>query len=148
LVFGREGPWGGPSSSHPRESIPNPKKHPPQKTKTKTTTTRKLKINKQQQQQQQQQQLKDLLSNAGKTTQATSSPYDRAAKSQSDSASAWTAMQRSSGDGTGSLEFSPIGDYSIPSSGAEKVAQGWEDAAKTIGSSAIGGMSKFTNKIG
>ena len=101
-------------------------------------------------QDQQQQQLKDLLSNTlGKVAQTTaSSPYDRAAKSQSDSASAWTAMQRSSGDGTGSLAFSPMGGYSIPSSGAEKVAQGWEDAAKTIGSSAIGGMSKFTNKIG
>jgi len=101
-----------------------------------------------QQQYQQQQQLKDLLSNIGKTSQTTSSPYDRAAKSQSDSASAWTAMQRSSGDGTGSLAFSPMGGYSIPSSGAEKVSQGWADAAKTIGSSAIAGMGKPSNKVG
>jgi hypothetical protein len=103
---------------------------------------------KQQQQYQQQQQLKDLLNNAGKTTQPTSSPYDRAAKSQSDSASAWTAMQRSSGDGTGSLAFSPMGGYNVPSSGAEKVSQGWADAAKTIGSSAIAGMGKPSNKVG
>jgi hypothetical protein len=104
---------------------------------------------KQQQQQQQQQQLKDLLSNAGKTSQTTSSPYDRAAKSQSDSASAWTAMQRSSGDGTGSLGgFSPMGGYSIPPSGAEKVAQGWEDAAKTILTPTMGIISKLANKTG
>jgi hypothetical protein len=103
---------------------------------------------KQQQQQQQQQQLKDLLSNAGKTTQTTSSPYDRAAKSQSDSASAWTAMQRSSGDGTGSLGFSPMGGYSIPPSGAEKVAQGWEDAAKTILTPTMAIIGKLANKTG
>jgi hypothetical protein len=57
-------------------------------------------------------------------------------------------MQRSSGDGTGSLGFSPMGGYSIPSSGAEKVSQGWADAAKTIGSSAIGGIGKLANKTG
>jgi hypothetical protein len=98
---------------------------------------------KQQQQQQQQQQLKDLLSNIGKT-----SPYDRAAKSQSDSASAWTAMQRSSGDGTGSLGFSPMGGYSIPASGDEKVSQALAGAVSTIGTSAIGGIGKLANKVG
>jgi hypothetical protein len=99
---------------------------------------------KQQQQQQQQQQLKDLLSNIGKT-----SPYDRAAKSQSDSASAWTAMQRSSGDGTGSLGgFSPMGGYSIPAAGEEKVSQALAGAVSTIGTSAIGGIGKLANKVG
>jgi hypothetical protein len=103
---------------------------------------------KQQQQYQNQQQLNDLLSSAGKTTQTTASPYDRAAKSQSDSASAWTAMQRSSGDGTGSLGFSPMGGYSIPPSGAEKVAQGWEDAAKTILTPTMAIIGKLANKTG
>jgi len=103
---------------------------------------------KQQQQYEQHQQLKDLLSNAGKISQTTSSPYDRAAKSQSDSASAWTAMQRSSGDGTGSLEFSPMGDYSIPAAGEEKVSQALAGAVSTIGTSAIGGIGKLANKTG
>jgi len=101
-------------------------------------------------QDQQQQQLKDLLSNTlGKVAQTTaSSPYDRAAKSQSDSASAWTAMQREAGDGTGSLEFSSVGGYSVPPSGEEKVSQGWANAFQSIGTSALGGIGKPANKIG
>ena len=65
-------------------------------------------------QKQQQNQIGDALKDAiGKVGQAASSPYDRAAKSQSDSASAWSAMQRGSGDGSGSLGFSSMGAYSV-----------------------------------
>lgn len=100
-------------------------------------------------QDQQQQQLKSLLSNTlGKVAQTASSPYDRAAKSQTDSASAWTAMQREAGDGSGSLEFSSVGDYSVPPSGEEKVSQGWANAFQSIGTSALGGIGKPANKIG
>jgi len=100
-------------------------------------------------QDQQQQQLKSLLSNTlGKAAQTASSPYDRAAKSQTDSASAWTAMQNEAGDRTGSLEFSSMGDYSVPPSGEEKVSQGWANAFQSIGTSALGGIGKPANKIG
>ena len=100
-------------------------------------------------QDQQQQQLKSLLSNTlGKVAQTASSPYDRAAKSQTDSASAWTAMQREAGDGSGSLEFASVGGYSVPPSGEEKVSQGWANAFQSIGTSALGGIGKPANKIG
>ena len=100
-------------------------------------------------QKQQQNQMGDALKDAfGKVGQAASSPYERAAKSQSDSASAWTAMQRSSGDGTGSLGFSPMGGYSIPAAGEEKVSQALAGAVSTIGTSAIGGIGKRANKVG
>jgi hypothetical protein len=96
-----------------------------------------------QKQQQQNQNMKDLLGGAlGKSA----SPYDRAAKSQSDSASAWSAMQRGSGDGSGSLSFSSMGGYDVPETGEEKVSQGWANAFQSIGTAAIGGMgSKFGN---
>jgi hypothetical protein len=94
------------------------------------------------QKQQQNQYMKDLLSKAGQTA---SSPYDRAAKSQSDSASAWSAMQRGSGDGSGSLGFSSMGGYSVPESGEEKVSQGWANAFQSIGTSALGA---YGNKFG
>ena len=98
------------------------------------------------QKQQQNQYMKDLLSKAGQTA---SSPYDRAAKSQSDSASAWSAMQRGSGNGSGSLDFSSMGGYSVPESGEEKVSQGWADAFKSVGTSALGAYGqKFANKTG
>ena len=94
------------------------------------------------QKQQQNQYMKDLLSKVGQTA---SSPYDRAAKSQSDSASAWSAMQRGSSDGSGSLDFSSMGAYSVPETGEEKVSQGWADAFKSIGTSALGA---YGNKLG
>ena len=94
------------------------------------------------QKQQQNQYMKDLLSKVGQTA---SSPYDRAAKSQSDSASAWSAMQRGSADGSGSLDFSSMGAYSVPETGEEKVSQGWADAFKSIGTSALGA---YGNKLG
>jgi len=98
------------------------------------------------QKQQQNQYMKDLLSKAGQTA---SSPYDRAAKSQSDSASAWSAMQRGSGDGSGSLGFSSMGGYSVPESGEEKVSQGWADAFKSVGTAALGAYGqKSANKTG
>ena len=96
----------------------------------------------QQQDQQQNQFIKDLLSKVGQTA---SSPYDRAAKSQSDSASAWSAMQRGSADGSGSLDFSSMGAYSVPETGEEKVSQAWADAFKSIGTSALGA---YGNKLG
>lgn len=103
------------------------------------------------QKQQQNQYMKDLLGGAmGKVGQA-ASPYERAAKSQSDSASAWSAMQRNSGDGSGSLNFSSMGAYNAPETGEEKVSQGWADAFKSIGTSVIGAYAnKFggANKIG
>jgi hypothetical protein len=91
------------------------------------------------QKQQQNQYMKDLLSKAGQTA---STPYDRAAKSQSDSASAWSAMQRGSGDGSGSLGFSSMGGYDVPEAGDEKVSQGWADAFKSVGTAAIGAYAK------
>jgi hypothetical protein len=98
------------------------------------------------QKQQQNQYMKDLLSKAG---QAASSPYDRAAKSQSDSASAWSAMQRGSGDGSGSLGFSAMGAYSTPETGEEKVSQGWANAMQSLVTSAAGAAGqKFANKTG
>ena len=100
------------------------------------------------QKQQQNQYMKDLLSKAGQTA---SSPYDRAAKSQSDSASAWSAMQRGSGDGSGSLGFSSMGAYSVPETGEEKVSQGWANAMQSLVTSAAGAYgNKFggANKIG
>jgi len=98
------------------------------------------------QKQQQNQYMKDLLSKAG---QAASSPYDRAAKSQSDSASAWSAMQRGSGDGSGSLGFSSMGAYSAPETGEEKVSQGWANAMQSLVTSAAGAAGqKFANKTG
>ena len=99
-----------------------------------------------QKQQQQNQNMKDLLGGLlGKVGQ-TASPYDRAAKSQSDSASAWSAMQRGSADGSGSLDFSSMGAYSVPETGEEKVSQGWADAFKSIGTAAIGAYGqKFGN---
>ena len=98
-------------------------------------------------QKQQQNQIGDALKDAiGKVGQAASSPYDRAAKSQSDSASAWSAMQRGSGDGSGSLGFSSMGAYSVPETGEEKVSQGWADAFKSVGTAAIGAYGqKFGN---
>jgi len=98
-------------------------------------------------QKQQQNQMGDALKDAfGKVGQAASSPYDRAAKSQSDSASAWSAMQRGSGDGSGSLGFSSMGAYSVPETGEEKASQGWADAFKSIGTAAIGAYGqKFGN---
>jgi hypothetical protein len=90
-----------------------------------------------QKQQQQNQNMKDLLGGAlGKSA----SPYDRAAKSQSDSASAWSAMQRGSGDGSGSLSFSSMGGYDVPETGEEKVSQGWANAFQSIGTAAMGAM--------
>jgi len=87
-----------------------------------------------------------LLSKAGQTT---SSSYDRAAKSQSDSASAWSAMQRGSGDGSGSLGFSAMGAYSTPETGEEKVSQGWANAMQSLVTSAAGAAGqKFANKTG
>ena len=100
------------------------------------------------QKQQQDQYMKDLLS---KAVQTASSPYDRAAKSQSDSASAWSAMQRGSGGGSGSLDFSSMGSYSVPETGEEKVTQAWGDAVKSVLTSSAGAYgSKFggANKIG
>jgi hypothetical protein len=100
------------------------------------------------QKQQQNQYMKDLLSKVGQTA---SSPYDRAAKSQSDSASAWSAMQRGSADGSGSLDFSSMGAYSVPETGEEKVTQAWGDAIKSVLTSSAGAYgSKFggANKIG
>ena len=98
-------------------------------------------------QKQQQNQMGDAIKDAfGKVGQAAASPYDRAAKSQSDSASAWSAMQRGSGDGSGSLGFSSMGAYSVPESGDEKVSQGWANAMQSIGTAAIGAYgSKFGN---
>jgi len=90
---------------------------------------------------QKQNQIGDAFKDAfGKVGQAAASPYDRAAKSQSDSASAWSAMQRGSGDGSGSLGFSSMGAYSVPETGEEKVSQGWANAMQSIGTSAIGAM--------
>jgi hypothetical protein len=91
---------------------------------------------------QKQNQIGDAFKDAfGKVGQAISSPYDRAAKSQSDSASAWSAMQRGSGgDGSGSLGFSSMGAYDVPASGEEKVSQGWADAFKSVGTAAMGAM--------
>jgi len=102
-----------------------------------------------QKQQQQNQNMKDLLGGLlGKVGQ-TASPYDRAAKSQSDSASAWSAMQRGSGDGSGSLEFSSTGAYSTPETGEEKVSQGWANAMQSLVTSAAGAAGqKFANKTG
>jgi hypothetical protein len=92
-------------------------------------------------QKQQQNQMGDAIKDAfGKVGQAAASPYDRAAKSQSDSASAWSAMQRGSGDGSGSLGFSSMGGYDVPEAGDEKVSQGWADAFKSIGTAAMGAM--------
>jgi len=103
------------------------------------------------QKQQQNQYMKDLLAGVmGKAGQA-ASPYDRAAKSQSDSASAWSAMQRGSGDGSGSLSFSSMGGYSTPETGEEKVSQGWANAFQSVATSALGAYgNKFggANKIG
>lgn len=90
-------------------------------------------------QKQQQNQMGDAFKNAfGKIGEAAASPYERAAKSRSDSASAWSAMQRGSSDGSGSLSFSSMGGYDVPASGEEKVSQGWADAFKSIGTSVIG----------
>jgi hypothetical protein len=90
---------------------------------------------------QKQNQIGDAFKDAfGKVGQAISSPYERAAKSQSDSASAWSAMQRGSGDGSGSLSFSSMGGYDVPESGEEKVSQGWADAFKSVGTAAFGAM--------
>jgi hypothetical protein len=99
-------------------------------------------------QKQQQNQMGDALKDAfGKVGQAASSPYDRAAKSQSDSASAWSAMQRGSGDGSGSLGFSSMGGYDVPEAGDEKVSQGWADAFKSVGTAAIGAYgNRFGNQ--
>jgi len=100
-------------------------------------------------QKQQQNQMGDALKDAfGKVGQAASSPYDRAAKSQSDSASAWSAMQRGSGDGSGSLGFSSMGAYSVPETGEEKVSQGWADAFKSVGTAAIGAMGSAAGGTG
>lgn len=97
------------------------------------------------QKQQQNQYMKDLLAGViGKVGQA-ASPYERAAKSQADSASAWSAMQRGSGDGSGSLSFSSMGGYSTPETGEEKVSQGWADAFKSVGTSVI---NAYANKFG
>ena len=81
--------------------------------------------------------MKNMLGNAAKIG---SSPYDRAAKSNSDSAAAWSAMQRGSNgggsnDGSGSLNFASMGSYLVPESGEEKVSQGWADAFKSVGTS-------------
>lgn len=103
------------------------------------------------QKQQQNQLMKDLLSGVINKIGQAASPYERAAKSQSDSASAWSAMQRNSGDGSGSLSFASMGAYNVPPSGEEKVSQGWADAFKSIGTSAIGAYAnKFggANKVG
>lgn len=99
-------------------------------------------------QKQQQNQMGDAIKDAfGKVGQAAASPYERAAKSQSDSASAWSAMQRGSGDGSGSLGFSSMGAYSVPESGEEKVSQGWANAMQSIGTAAIGAYgNKFGNQ--
>jgi hypothetical protein len=79
-----------------------------------------------------------------------SSPYDRAAKSNSDSAAAWSAMQRGSNgggsnDGSGSLNFASMGSYLVPESGEEKVSQGWADAFKSVGTAA---MNAYGQKYG
>jgi len=103
------------------------------------------------QKQQQNQYMKDLLGGVISKVGQAASPYERAAKSQSDSASAWSAMQRNSGDGSGSLNFSSMGAYNAPETGEEKVSQGWADAFKSIGTSVIGAYgNKFggANKIG
>ena len=92
-------------------------------------------------QKQQQNQMGDAFKNAfGKIGEAAASPYERAAKSRSDSASAWSAMQRGSNDGSGSLSFSSMGGYDVPESGDEKVSQGWADAFKSVGTAAFGAM--------
>jgi len=92
-------------------------------------------------QKQQQNQMGDAFKNAfGKIGEAVASPYERAAKSRSDSASAWSAMQRGSSDGSGSLGFSSMGGYDVPESGEEKVSQGWADAFKSVGTAAFGAM--------
>ena len=98
-------------------------------------------------QKQQQNQMGDAIKDAfGKVGQAAASPYDRAAKSQSDSVSAWSAMQRGSGDGSGSLGFSSMGAYSVPETGEEKVSQGWANAMQSLVTSAAGAYgSKFGN---
>jgi hypothetical protein len=97
-------------------------------------------------QKQQQNQMGDAIKDAfGKVGQAAASPYDRAAKSQSDSASAWSAMQRGSGDGSGSLGFSSMGAYSVPETGEEKVSQGWANAMQSLVTSAAGA---YGNKFG
>ena len=93
---------------------------------------------------QKQNQIGDAFKDAfGKVGQAAASPYDRAAKSQSDSASAWSAMQRGSGDGSGSLGFSSMGAYSVPETGEEKVSQGWANAMQSLVTSAAGGVGGF-----
>jgi len=99
---------------------------------------------------QKQNQIGDAFKDAiGKVGQAISSPYDRAAKSQSDSASAWSAMQRGSGgDGSGSLGFSSMGAYDVPASGEEKVSQGWADAFKSVGTAAMGAMGSAAGGTG
>jgi len=97
-------------------------------------------------QKQQQNQMGDAFKNAfGKIGETAASQYERAAKSRSDSASAWSAMQRGSSDGSGSLNFSSMGGYDVPESGEEKVSQGWADAFKSIGTSVIGA---YGNKFG
>ena len=100
-------------------------------------------------QKQQQNQMGDAIKDAfGKVGQAAASPYDRAAKSQSDSASAWSAMQRGSGDGSGSLGFSSMGGYDVPEAGDEKVSQGWADAFKSVGTAAIGAYGSAAGGTG
>jgi len=91
--------------------------------------------------------MKNMLGNA--MNKVGSSPYDRAAKSSSDSAAAWSAMQRGSNGGgnddSGSLNFASMGGYIVPESGEEKVSQGWADAFKSVGTAA---MNAYGQKYG